>query len=661
MSCSCSNGSTPSLRGSRPTGQMATDEWHVDPTLISLQESAWRGDDLPTPFCTEVGRRMLLAELEFSHWVLRRVEKVQFERDRSVSRRLSIDLSVRDDAPVFVDGEGKRYWLVPLSIMRRRTLVNLDLRDEDKRSMTMLGLRMTQKLDAAMLRAAAMAAREDGCTVEPDVLDEFVTRLVAGDHAAVDEQMRRVESAKGDPYDPLHSLVRDPLFRAVLARLRRGFSLYAMLAVKDGRHRLIRMAFDEPTDWRYQKPELLPRPNGSYEYHDRTLVVRGEQRSARPRRTGFLALFSDPVERAEWRAELGLAPTRVRFQVPSAENAASYHFEVTAPLGVRIVQATLLAGRPNQHEKRVSADQVTGHSTIVGLHAVEIPFGSLCQAQVDLRVPARGWLTTLTVSCFAVFLLLLSVLFHLPPGTTRSETWVTNVVVLLITLSAGAATFVGQRDAGGVAARMVTKLRAAGVVSLALPAIGAAVLVYNSAAPGEDFAAVAVGSVPGLGGSDADETQLAFGVLTMVALLVFLLVATVWSLSFREGRQEAVTSPWDMTDEAEKPPPDDFHRTVARLKFHSAAVVVDSAEDWRQTYSWSDHHQKHAKAALLALRFPARETARAEPKSAVLCRCEGACQAVDPPRPRPEREHEHTGPQPRASLTSPDAIQLPRP
>src|SRR5438270_10551584 len=86
-------------------------QWQLDPTEEGLEGSKWR-TELPTPFCVALGRRLLLAELEFSEWVLRRVEKVAFERDRSVSRAITIDLLVREDAPMFVDRHGRRHWLI---------------------------------------------------------------------------------------------------------------------------------------------------------------------------------------------------------------------------------------------------------------------------------------------------------------------------------------------------------------------------------------------------------------------------------------------------------------------------------------------------------------------------------------------------------------------
>ena len=68
-------------------------EWRLDPTVLSLHEIRMAAT-LAASAVLHRGRSKD-AELEFSEWVLRRVEKVQFEQDRSVSRRISIELTVR--------------------------------------------------------------------------------------------------------------------------------------------------------------------------------------------------------------------------------------------------------------------------------------------------------------------------------------------------------------------------------------------------------------------------------------------------------------------------------------------------------------------------------------------------------------------------------------
>ena len=91
-----SDGSTTARTATAPaaTGPVEL-EWAADPIQLALTGSQLARDgELPTPLCVEIGRRLLLAQLEFSRWVLRRVETVSFGEGRSVLRRTTIELRV---------------------------------------------------------------------------------------------------------------------------------------------------------------------------------------------------------------------------------------------------------------------------------------------------------------------------------------------------------------------------------------------------------------------------------------------------------------------------------------------------------------------------------------------------------------------------------------
>lgn len=103
----------------------------AEPAFLALAKASEFPAGQPSvSFCIDCGRRLALASIQWSSWVLRRVEKVKFRDDRSVSRRISIDFLVREDAPVYEASGGQKFWLVPVSVMRRKTLVNYDLRNE---------------------------------------------------------------------------------------------------------------------------------------------------------------------------------------------------------------------------------------------------------------------------------------------------------------------------------------------------------------------------------------------------------------------------------------------------------------------------------------------------------------------------------------------------
>ena len=574
---------------------------------------------------------MLLAQFTLNKWVLRRVEKVRFTSDRRVGRRSSVEFEIPDCAPIVVDDEGHPRWLVPLSVMRRRTLVNLDIRDEQSAPVSMLGLRFTQGLDEGMLCAAARLAHPTAATHE--VVDEFVTRAVSGnwkevqsardtyedwrdrrrpelgatdkppDHPA--EAARtgssdgRAESgpvsgaSKGSvdapnfDVDALEPYFENATFRATLERLWHNFVLYVTLPVDGGRHRTLHLAFEERVLWQYQLPRL--------ERRGRT--VEYEPIAERIGRFGSIREF------------FGWNSTRIRFLTPSAENCASYHFEFTTPTGLWIPSAALVAGRPNLDTAEVTPwDSVNSSGHSAGLHVVEVPNGSLCRAQVELRVPSRGWLSTLMISCWAVFGVLAATAAHarllgLPGQWTTTQ--VTNIVLLLVTVCVGVSTYVSQHPSVDVAARMLSGLRIVGVLALSMPAFAALSVVFLREEPRKGDLAQHPEWMWALLPATETRTLLIcwLAALTLLSALAASAVSLAWWRARQAERLMGRASPWDMTaverrtDESEKPIEGEqmtFRELTEALRLDRPAVGVNSAEGWHERYGWDDDEQRAA-------------------------------------------------------------------
>jgi hypothetical protein len=483
---------------------------------------------------------------------------------------------IRDDAPIFVTRDRRLVYLVPLSMMRRRTLVNFKMEDENGTCLPMLGMRVTQQLDASMLFAAA--ATISPSLTKDDQLIELIENVTAGTADVVEKAHR---SFCDSPPASLRPLAGRTIFSEALNRLRWNFSLYACLEVKAGRHRILKLSFDEPFDWRLQQPAIISEGKGERSY-------KPSKRVPQPKRF-FCYMF----------AKFGILPTRFRFQIPAAENAASYHFEATAPLGVRIVRASLLAGRPHEPDGHVSVDRIVGHAATVGLHAVEIPNNSLCRVQLDLRVPSRGWLTQLVTSCAVILGILISLgLLWQDKLSSLTQDQLTNVVVILVAASAATATLVAERRFHGLPASMVTHLRAIGVMSLCLPIVAAGYLVYASRPPRLRI--------------DHDQFQLVMLLLVGFAALFFLIpVLALFLSSLNERLQRAEASPWDMTILKESDTISVHQRSkvsanyleaLRQLKFGSAAIGIQSAEGWHELYRWTDKDQDAAVHDLTELR-----------------------------------------------------------
>jgi hypothetical protein len=258
-------------------------------------------------------------------------------------------------------------------------------------------------------------------------------------------------------------------------------------------------------------------------------------------------------------------------------------------------KATLLAGRPNQLLEPVSLDRVEGHSPTIGLHVVEVPNGSCCRVQLDVGIPTRGWLTTMLASTWVILAALTAVSL---PWTAGTEAWTDSekrdLVVVLVTTSAGVAALIAHNDFGEVAARLVAPVRVLGAICVTLPVIQASLLVL---APKPSAA-----RTPWTWGQYA---------ILACALVIVGLVTLAWARSFLSEHADRVQSPWDMTvDEGTSHLPRLFWAAVAQYDFHSPAVGIESAEAWHEYYRWTNEKQQQAIESLTSRRQPegARET-----------------------------------------------------
>src|SRR6476661_4212015 len=110
--------------------------------------------------CRRCGIGLLDLIFRANLWINRRVEGITFVDERTVRRRVSVDLRVPDVAPILFSGEDAGRRILPVACMRRKSLLNFDLRDISNQSIPLLGLRETQAFTTAMLLGWA-AARLD--------------------------------------------------------------------------------------------------------------------------------------------------------------------------------------------------------------------------------------------------------------------------------------------------------------------------------------------------------------------------------------------------------------------------------------------------------------------------------------------------------------------
>jgi hypothetical protein len=197
--------------------------------------------------CRTCGLVLLRGFVGIADWVVRRVESIEFVDDRTVRRRVSVDYAVPRDAVVLRLEDGTPVRVLPLALMRRKSMVNFDFRDHDGRPMPLLGLRENQALTLAVVRAWAATLLEDKGTPPgdwprlPGALDQLLDDLVAGDQAELAAAYEQMKDIGRTPAEHV-----DPRLTVILERLATNFILFATEPATPGRRRIVKWSYDEP-------------------------------------------------------------------------------------------------------------------------------------------------------------------------------------------------------------------------------------------------------------------------------------------------------------------------------------------------------------------------------------------------------------------------------
>lgn len=442
--------------------------------------------------CDTCGLLLLRQFIESSTWVVRRVESIAFLDDRTVRRRVSLDFTSPRPSLLFESEAHDRVFLLPLAIMRRKSLVNFDLRGHDGQPMSLAGLRENQALTLAIVRAWAKATL---CTdaLDPDIGD-FLEDVVYGDQTELTEAYHTLRSSRSGQ---LASLRERPEFRAVIDRLAESFILIALNSAGHLGRQIIKFSYDEPLTLRYREAGYRP---GGISVRGRAATT-GEAPGAIDKAPTYEeGPYLRPWRAAPLLARLGLTPTLIRFPVPAAELAASFHFEVRAPNEVSIVRARILGGRPRaapparysrrddsdgdrdgrrvrrRHESEwlPSFDDVAGGYPTVDLHIADVPYGSLSRAQVALQANPKGWRSTAVLSSWLA-------------SATLADAWLARNArsdvgsTILVTFAAALVAVLARPDRHRMITRLLATIRLLAAVSATVTFAGALVFAFVSA------------------------------------------------------------------------------------------------------------------------------------------------------------------------------------
>lgn len=308
-------------------------------------------------------------------WIHRRVESVAFYDNTTVAYRVSVDLTIPDVAPVVAPtsgGVGLR--LLPVTMLRKEPLANLDVRDASGRSLPILTSKQNSDLSLAMLLVWARSILQ-GDVPEPIVNDlDRLVRCSAAEASRAYVSLEEGPAAGADAERAILFSAAEESFAALANDLSEHFVFIVGIAAEPGERHVLKFSYDVS----YQV--------GPYASVPRRIAER-----------------------------LGLAASSVEFELVAPVPAASHHFEVVKPPDVDV--AYLTATRPGADK----ALRVEGGAQHVHAHLGQVLEGEAVAVTVGLLAERRGWLRGCWATATAITALLVFLAVHLPVVTPIAE------------------------------------------------------------------------------------------------------------------------------------------------------------------------------------------------------------------------------------------------
>ena len=251
---------------------------------------------------------------DWTSWVNRRVETIEFVEDTTIRRAMSIDFTLPEVAALAAPVQPDAWIAVPLEIIAKKPLMHLDVIDEQRASLSTLNTLQNSELAghglALLFDAIAAQSGQPPVTVATrDRLEELVRAPVIRATQIRDELLA--------PGAELNRLLRvgtrqERLEVRLIRELTAGFMLLVQVQYEPGRNRVVKFAYDVEHRWDDRRPGSIPADD------DR-------------------GLRSIP---ARFLRGLGALPRRRTF-VLRIGRAQGHHVEVVAPEDTEIIAAKL--------------------------------------------------------------------------------------------------------------------------------------------------------------------------------------------------------------------------------------------------------------------------------------------------------------------------------
>lgn len=376
-------------------------------------------------------------------WIHRRVERISFHDDISISHHLSLDFTVPPRAPLIptATGDGMNSRLIPLSMLHKRPLSSFDTRDEATSPVPVLTTEQNATVALSMLKVWAESILQS--EVPNDIANHF-DRII---RCSADEGPACLADFEHGPLESEGARrilldAADGAFAALLTDLSHFFLLLLYLPTHAHQRRVIKVSYD----LRYR------------------VGWRG-----RP--------FRHTAER------IGFLPSTAQFELTAPIPAESQHFEVVKPDDVDVVGFNSIR-EPSKREQYTSGGGQSVHA-----HYGALEEGEAVVVRVDLQPESRGWLRTSWMGSILITILLLFLAFAVDDLTPTPDEQGTPGASLLLAVAAVAVSALSRPREHALATNLLWVMRRISVIPpLCAFALAVGLVVRSPTIPSETLA-----------------------------------------------------------------------------------------------------------------------------------------------------------------------------
>jgi len=375
-------------------------------------------------------------------WVRRRVEKIEFVDDATISRHTTLDLSgvdltaVTQACPFHADRP-----IVPIAVLRKNLLVHFDLRDNMSQTLAVL----PREVDTFF--AWSLLMEQAGQSLGDQVDEEIANFLWS------------LAFSFPDPDDdPFQSTVR---------------AWVPPQAWSHERRRIWRRLLEDPTFSRFLR-------DFTFNYLLLTQVTGGQ--ATHIIKYSYHQHF--PFKPDKWPARLGWVPPEIQIDAPAVGWGRSYHLEINLPRELRGIGPILYRLVQDQGRDGLLALPAEPYDTVSQSRSVEIHTTDVVRpADHVLAVPVRlslaGYLRAIWISTLFAALVLLLGRLNLPSVVKALNTKSEAAVALLLVIPSLITAYLIRPEEHAIASSLLRHLRYLAALAGMLTYLAAGTLVLG--------------------------------------------------------------------------------------------------------------------------------------------------------------------------------------